>query len=201
VNITSFLSGHIEGRVSNNSDIEVLGGAGIPVRMVGQETSTMVVEVSGNTVSNVNGTEDTVIDAQSRFQTARVDATITNNAVTGEVTGIAGINLISGSSTAGEANITCGDVANNNVTNAAGNTIRAFRIRVSDLSNTNRMYLEGFVEAGTPLQDVQATWNARSNLPASAGGSEVAASLTGTAVGPLAPPGGACFAVDIPTDN
>ncbi len=41
-----------------------------------------------------DGTEDTAVDVQSRFQTARVDATITNNTVTGEPTGVAGINLI-----------------------------------------------------------------------------------------------------------
>jgi hypothetical protein len=200
VNITSFLNGHIEGRVNNNPDIEVLGGPGIPVRVVPQETSTAIVEISGNTVSNVNGTEDTVIDVQSRFQTAQAQVTITNNTVTGEPTGIAGIDLISGSSTAGESNVTCANVFGNNVTNAAGNTIRAFRIRVSDLSNANRLYLQGFVEAGTSLQDVEATWNGRSNLPTSSGGSEVAASLTGTAVGPSAPPGGACATVDTPTD-
>ncbi|HEY5883589.1 MAG TPA: LamG-like jellyroll fold domain-containing protein, partial [Pyrinomonadaceae bacterium] len=200
VNITSFINGHIEGRVNSNPNIRVLGGAGIPVRLVAQESSTMVVEIDGNTVSNVNGTEDTAIDVQSRFQDARVDATITDNTVTGTIDGVAGINLISGSSTAGESNITCGDVSGNNVTNAAGNVTRAFRIRVSDLSNTNRMFLEGFVEAGTALQDTEATWNGRSNTPVSAGGNEVAASLTGTAVGPLAPPGGACQAVDIASD-
>jgi hypothetical protein len=200
VNLTSFINGHVEGRVNNNPDIEVLGGAGIPVRLVAQETSTMIVEINNNTVSNINGTEDTDIDVQSRFQTARVDATITNNTVTPEVTGIAGINLISGSSTVGESNITCGDVSGNNVSNALANAVRAFRIRVSDLSNTNRLFLEGFVEAGTATQDTEATWNTRTNLPVSAGGSEVAASLTGTAVGPLAPPGGVCQAVDTPSD-
>ncbi len=198
VNITSFLDSHMEGRLNNNSDIEVLGGAGIPVRLVAQETSDMIVEINGNTVSNVNGTEDTAIDVQSRFQNARVDATITNNNVTVESTGVADINLISGSSTAGESNITCGDIANNI---AHGNaTARAFRVRISDLSNTNRMFLEGFVEAGTATQDTEATWNARGNTPVSAAGSEVTASLTGTAVGPLAPPGGVCQAVDTPTD-
>lgn len=198
VNITSFLDSHMEGRVNNNPDIEVLGGAGIPVRLVAQETSDMIVEINGNTVSNVNGTEDTAIDVQSRFQTARVDATITNNNVTVETTGVADINLISGSSTAGESNITCGDVANNT---AHGNGVaRAFRVRISDLANTNRMFLEGFVEAGTATADTEATWNARGNTPVSAGGAEVTASLTGTAVGPLAPPGGTCLAVDTPSD-
>jgi hypothetical protein len=201
VNITSFLDSHMEGRLNNNPDIEVLGGAGIPVRLVAQETSDMIVEINGNTVSNVNGTEDTAIDVQSRFQTARVDATITNNIVTGEPSGVAGINLISGSSTAGESNITCGDVANNNVTNAAANVTRAHRIRISDLSNTNRLFLEGFVDGGaTATNDTEATWNARGNLPVSAAGNEVTASLTGTAVGPSAPPGGVCLAVDTPTD-
>jgi uncharacterized repeat protein (TIGR01451 family) len=196
VNITSFLGSHMEGRLNNNPDIEVLGGAGIPVRLVAQETSQMIVEINGNTVSNVNGTEDTAIDVQSRFQTARVDATITNNNVTVESTGVADINLISGSSTAGESNITCGDVANNT---AHGNgAARAFRVRVSDLSNTNRLFLEGFVEAGTASQDTEATWSSRGNTPTGLG--EVTASLTGTAVGPLAPPGGVCLAVDTPSD-
>ncbi|MFN2510476.1 MAG: beta strand repeat-containing protein [Pyrinomonadaceae bacterium] len=199
VNITSFLNSDIEGRINNNSDIEVLGGAGIAVRLVAQETSRMIVEINGNTVSNINGTEDTAIDVQSRFQTARVDATITNNNVSVEPTGIASINLISGSSTAGESNITCGDVANN-TTNGAAVAARAFRIRISDLSNTNRMFLEGFVEAGTSLQDTEATWNSRGNTPVSSAGSEVAVSVTGTAVGPLAPPGGVCNAVDISGD-
>ncbi|HSE31384.1 MAG TPA: choice-of-anchor Q domain-containing protein, partial [Pyrinomonadaceae bacterium] len=195
VNITSFLDSHMEGRVNNNADIEVLGGPGIPVRLVAQETSDMIVEINGNTVSNVNGTEDTAIDVQSRFQTARVDATITNNNVTVENTGIADINLISGSSTAGESVVTCGDVANNT---AHGNgAARAFRVRISDLSNTNRLFLEGFVEAGTATQDTEATWTSRGNTP---GAAEVIASLTATAVGPLAPPGGVCLAVDTPGD-
>jgi hypothetical protein len=201
VNITSFLDSHMEGRLNNNTDIEVLGGAGIPVRLVAQETSDMIVEINGNTVSNVNGTEDTTIDVQSRFQTARVDATITNNTVSAFANGVAGINLISGSSTAGESNITCGDVANNNVANAAANATRAHRIRISDLSNTNRIFLEGFVDGGaTATNDTEATWNARGNQPVSAAGNEVTASLTGTAVGPLAPPGGVCLAVDTPAD-
>ncbi len=204
VNITSFLDSHMEGRVNNNTDIEVLGGAGIPVRLVAQETSDMVVEINGNTVSNVNGTEDTAIDAQSRFQNARVDVTITNNSVTGEPTGVAGINLISGSSTAGESNITCGDVSGNNVTNALGNTTRAFRLRLSDLSNANRLFLEGFLEGGTQTQDAEGTWNTRANTPtsnaATPAAEEVVASLTGTAVDPSAPPGGVCLAVDTPGD-
>ncbi len=204
VNITSFLDSHMEGRVNNNPDIEVLGGAGIAVRLVAQETSDMIVEINGNTVSNVNGTEDTTIDVQSRFQNARVDATITNNQVTPRTAGIAGINLISGSSTAGESNITCGDVANNNVTNAAANAVRAFRLRLSDISNTNRMFLEGFTEAGVQTQDAEATWNGRTNTPTSNAATptaeEVIASLTGTAVDPSAPPGGVCLAVDTPAD-
>jgi hypothetical protein len=170
----------------------VLGGAGIPVRVVAQETSHAVVEVNNNTVTNVNGTEDTDIDVQSRFQTARADVTITNNTVSPEVTGVAGINLIVGSSTAGESNITCGDVANNNVPNAGAGVVRAFRVRNSDLSNTNRLYLEGFTT------DTPTTWINRGNLPANA--AEVAVSLTGTAVAPSGPPGGVCEAVDTPSD-
>ncbi len=57
--------------------------------------------------------------------------------------------------------MTCGDVANNNVANAAATALDAFRVRISDLSNTNRMFLEGFVEAGTATQDTEATWNTR----------------------------------------
>jgi hypothetical protein len=194
VNITSFLSGHIEGRVNNNSDIEVLGGAGIPIRILPQETSTAIVEVSGNTVSNVNGNEDTVVDVQSRFQSARADVTITGNTISGEPTGIAGINLIGGSSAANETNITCANVANNNVTNAAGNTLRAFRVRVSDLDNTSdpRVFLEGFSTT------VANTWATKGNTPADA--AEVAVSLSGTATAPSAPPGGTCQVVDTPSD-
>jgi uncharacterized repeat protein (TIGR01451 family) len=197
VNITSFLSGHIEGRVNNNPDIEVLSSAGLPIKITPQETSQAIVLVDNNIVSNINGTEDTMIDVQSRFQTARADVTITRNTVTGEPTGIAGVNLISGSSTVGESNITCAAVGGtslgNNVTNAVGNTLRAFRIRVSDLSNTNRVFLQGFTT------DAATTWINRSNLPAVP--AEVVVSLTGTAVAPTAPPGGGlCQVVDTPTD-
>ncbi len=204
VNITSFLGSHMEGRVNNNPDIEVLGGAGIGVRLVAQETSSMIVQISNNTVSNVNGTEDTTIDVQSRFQSARVDVTINGNTVTPRTAGIAGINLISGSSTAGESNITCGNVSNNNVTNAAANAVRAYRLRLSDISNTNRIYLEGFTEAGTQTQDAEATWNNKGNTPTSNAATttaeEVIASLTGTAVDPSAPPGGVCQVVDTSSD-
>jgi hypothetical protein len=200
VNITSFLASHTEGRLNNNSDIEVLGGAGIPVRVLGQDTSTLVIQIDGNTISNVNGTDSTAIDVTSRFQTTRVDAVITNNVVSVRPAGIAAINLTSGASSAGESTILCGDVANNNAANAAAVAARAFRVRVSDVSNLNRLFLEGFVEAGTATQDTEATWNARSNTPVSAGGGEVTASLTGTAVGPLAPPGGQCIDVSTPAD-
>jgi hypothetical protein len=112
------------------------------------------------------------------------------NAVSGEVTGVAGINLIPAHPLQLESNITCGDVANNNVTNATGNTTRGFRVRVSDLSNTNRLFLDGFTI------DTATTWINRGDLPASS--AEVAVSLTGTAVAPSAPVGGTCLAVDIP---
>jgi hypothetical protein len=205
VNLTSFDTSHFEGRVNNNPDIEVLSGPGIPVRLVGQDGSAMIVEINGNTISNVNGTENTTVDVQSRFGATRVDATITNNAITGEAAGTAGIDLITGSSASGENTITCGDVSGNNVTNAAGNTIRAFRVRVSDLDGTSNplIYLEGFVSGATRLASVENTWNGRSNLPSSAGGSEVLYSETlspGNPTAPSAPPGGVCQQVDTPSD-
>ncbi|MNY66348.1 hypothetical protein D3C86_2037590 [compost metagenome] len=61
------------------------------------------------------------------------------------------------------------------------------RLRVSDLDGTTnpQMFLQGFVEGGAGIEDdAVATWNGNLNTPA-ATGSNIAVSLTGSAIGPV----------------
>ncbi|MCW2922761.1 MAG: hypothetical protein JWM98_165 [Thermoleophilia bacterium] len=184
VNITSFLGSTIMGRIQNNPAISVaaIGGA---IRVLAQETSSNVVDITNN-VATAAPSDAFVIDGISRAGTARLDATIANNTTTASATtGLADINFQAGASAAGESNVICGYV-HNNAASSAG-VSKAFRVRVSDISNTVRMYLQGFVASS------EGTWNANGNTPVSSSLSEVAQSYTGTAVLPSAPPGGTCF--------
>lgn len=206
INITSFINGWIEGTVDGNGGTSGPAGivtdlAGIPIRILPQENSHAVVKVSNNRIAQAaTGTENTGIDVQARFQTAKADVTISNNQIALTAGQTADINLTAGSSASGETSIVCAHVLNNAATGAG--TTRAFRVRVSDLDGTSdpRVYLQGFVEAGTSLQDVEATWNSKGNTPTSSGGSEVAYSSTlspGNPTAPSAPPGGTCL---VPTN-
>ncbi|WP_243058325.1 Ig-like domain-containing protein [Nocardioides sp. SR21] len=185
VNVTSFLNASIMGRINNNTDIEV-NSIGSGIRVLPQESSTGVVEARNNVITMNPGNNSTPIDSQARFEDARLDLTLDNNTTTADTLALADINITAGSSLAGETNVVCADVKNHTAVPPGGNTLRSLRLRVSDLSNTIRMYLEGFVT------DSESTWDApaRSNSPTA--GQNVNLSITGSGVFPSAPPGGVC---------
>jgi hypothetical protein len=188
INITTFLNGQGEGRVNNNTiQADGSGAGGSGLRFLAQETSQLTVEARNNTVTLGSANNSNGIDAQARFDTARLDLTLDSNTTTVSTASLVDINLIAGSSTAGESNIVCANVIDN-VASSTG-AAKAFRVRVSDLSNVTRLFLQGFTT------DSEATWNANGNTPVSAANSEVTVSLTGTAV---APSGAVCQVPDNP---
>jgi hypothetical protein len=182
VNITSFLDANVMGRINNN--VITVNTIGSGTRTVAQETSNMVVEIRNNDITMGPANSSSSIDAQARFDTARLDLTIGGNSINSDTTAVADINITSGSSTAGESNQVYVNIINNSV--VAGGPNNVLRLRVSDVSNTNRLFLQGFVEAGAGLDDdAVATWNANGNTP-TVTAANINVSLTGTAVAPLA---------------
>jgi large repetitive protein len=175
VNVFGIDSAVLQGRINNNADIRV-GGAGTPGTAVATQinnNATLVVEVSGNTITNVGN--DRGIHALSTQKPSgaggRIDATITNNNVTVDGTSISGIDVQAGAS-ATDTNETCANVRNNTVNGAAFGV--AFKERTGAAGAT--VYLDGFVT------DATTTWNNNGNTPLN--------SVTSTNVGTLT--GGVC---------
>ena len=183
INITSFLDSNVMGRANGNTITANVIGAGL--RFIAQETSNMIVEARNNNVTLAAGsTANYAVEAQARFNTARLDITLDNNNIQSTAAQVADIGITSGSSTAGESNQVYADIRNNDI--LAGGPTTQLRLRVSDLSNTNRLFLTGFVEGGAGLDDdAIATWNAKGNTP-TATTANINVSLTGTAVAPSA---------------
>ncbi len=196
INITSFISANVMGRIINNADIEVYsqtpagtGASGSGVRALAQENSHLTVAVTGNTITQGPGNNSSAVDIIAREGSARLDLTLTGNVIDStDVNTLADINIQSGSSsgTAIETNQIYANIANNNLTATAAPVV--LRLRVSELDNTHdpRIFLQGFVEGGAGLDDdAVATWNANGNTPG-ASTTNVTVSLTGTATGPSA---------------
>lgn len=179
INITAFDTSSMEGRVTNNPEVRVTSTGGVNgIRVIAQDGSRGIVEIDGNTVFTDTSSP---IDAQARVASSRLDVKITRNTTT-HTNALADINLTSGSSAAGEATTVCAQVGGAGLGNAASSAGSGFslRTRVSDLSNTNRLYLRNF--AGTVGQ----TWVNEGNTPSAT--SEATSSVTGTGVPPSAPP-------------
>jgi len=184
VNITSFLDANVMGRIIGNTiTANGSGAGGSGVRVVAQETSQAIVSINTNTITAGAANSSSMILLQARFDSARLDATVNGNTIDSDATALADVEVISGSSTAGEANQVYIDILNNII--VAGGPTNLLRYRVSDVSNTNRLFLTGFVEGGAGVEDdAVATWNAKGNTAVTAG--TVNVSLTPTAVGPVA---------------
>jgi hypothetical protein len=185
VNITSFLDSNVMGRIGGNTiTANGTGAGGTGIRAVAQETSHIIIDVSNNSITAGAGNTSNMIEMQARFDTARLDATINNNNIDSDAAALADINITAGSSAAGESNQVYVNILNNDV--AAGGPTNVLRLRVSDLASATRLFLTGFVEGGAGIEDdAVATWNAKGNTPV-ATTSNVAVSLTGTAVAPSA---------------
>jgi hypothetical protein len=176
------------GRVNANSNITVngTGAGGSGVRAVAQETSNMIIQIKDNNITMGAGNNSQPLDIISRFQSARLDATIDNNNLDADPAALSEINVQSGSSASGEMNLLYIHILNNDV--LAGGAPNVLRLRVSDLDGTSdpRIFLTGFVEGGPGIEDdAVATWNAKLNTPAVTTAT-VAVSLTGTATAPSA---------------
>ena len=202
VNVVTFSGGQAQGRINDNPNIRVrgTGAAGSGIRMIAQDASAIVAEARRNGVTLEATNNSNAIDAQARFLTARLDLTLDDNTTSVQSSALADINLTSGASTANEQSALCANLVSNNASGTGA--ARALRLRISDLDATSdpRLYLEGFVEAGTPNQDAEATWNAKGNTPVSVANSEVVTSLTAGATHPSAPPTVNCNIVTIPAD-
>jgi hypothetical protein len=186
VNITAFLDANVMGRVNDNTNINPngTGAGGSGVRAVAQETSSIIIEVKNNNITMAAGNNSTPIDMQARFQSARLDAIIDNNNLSSDPAAVADINIVAGSSLAGETNQVYVYFHHNDVI-AAGPTNK-IRLRVSDLDATTNplMFLQGFIDGGSGIEDdAVATWNGNLNTPVVTTAT-VAVSLTGTATGP-----------------
>ncbi|MCE6989746.1 Ig-like domain-containing protein [Dyadobacter sp. CY323] len=187
VNITSFLDANVMGRVNNNPAITANGinGGGSGVRAVAQETSHLIIEVKSNNITMGDANNSSPIDMQARFQTARIDITLASNTIDADPTALAAINIIAGSSGSDETSpLVYANIISNNI--LAGGAPNVIRLRVSDLDGTTNplMFLQGFVDGGSGLEDdAVATWNNNGNNPP-ATASTLAVSLSSSATGP-----------------
>ena len=168
VNVRAFVSSTIEGRIQSNPDIQTNrngSGGGNGISVGAEDNSTIVVDISNNSVSNIF--QDIGIQTFSRSGTGSLDATIASNTVAlqgGGAFPLYGIEV-----RAQNNNTTCANVTSNSVT--LGNGIAAFRQRTSNAGSTT--LLQGFtVNAVT-------TWNANGNVPAGS----VSSSNNGTLAG------------------
>lgn len=197
INITSFISANVMGRIANNANISnynnvdtsVTGAYGSNVRLLAQENSHLTVAVTGNTMAQGAGNNSAAVDVIAREGSARLDLTLTGNTITqADPATLAAINLQSGASSGSniETNQIYANIANNNLTVPGG--VNLLRLRVSELDNTHdpRIFLQGFVEGGAGIEDdAVATWNGNGNTPLGTA-SNIAVSLSGTATGPSA---------------
>jgi len=182
VNVFSIDTGTIEGRINDNPDVRVggAGTAGLGIRVQVNEDARGIVEISGNTISEIGF--DAGIQVISRLKVGpacgtgciagRLDATIAGNDVAIDAGGLYDVWV-----QANDSNTTCANVTDNT---GSGAGIAAFRERTNAAEST--VVLEGFVT------DATATWNANGNTPAGS----VSSSNNGTLVG------GTCATVSHP---
>lgn len=153
VNIFAVDGSTVNGRVNNNPDIK-LGGAGTAGSGVFaqlQNTATMAIEISGNTITGIGNSKG--ISAISGSGSGRIDATITNNDV--DVAGTGGGIDIQAGTVAGDTSQLCGNVRTNDVTNAAAGA--AFT--EGTFAPGASVFMDGFTTSAS------ATWAANGNTP------------------------------------
>jgi len=139
------------GRVNNNPNIRC-GGAwtsGFGIRFNINGNSNATVEAANNTISDIGW--DIGIDAVARGGSGRLDATITNNNVTVDLSS----SLYDIRTQAQDSNTVCANVTNNT---ASGAAIAAYREGTSTAGST--VFLQGFNTNATT------TWNNNGNTPA-----------------------------------
>jgi hypothetical protein len=182
VNVFAIDTATIEGRINDNPDVR-LGGvatAGIGIGVQVNEDARGIVEISGNTISDIGF--DAGIRVISRLKAGaacgttctagRLDAIIDGNDVTIDSGGLYDVWV-----QANDSNTTCANVTNNS---GSGAGIAAFRERTNAAGST--VLLQGFDT------DATTTWNGNGNTPVGS----VSSSNNGTLAG------GACATVSHP---
>ncbi len=173
LNVRAFASSAIAGRIQSNPDIQTNrngSGGGNGISVGAEDNSTIVVDISNNSVSNIF--QDIGIQTFSRSGTGTMDATINNNTIV--LQGGGAFPLYGVEVRAQNGNTTCVNVTNNSVT--LGNGVAAFRERTSNSGST--VLLQGFVSTSNVTADVTTVWNS-SNTPTGS----VSASNNGTVGG------------------
>jgi plastocyanin len=153
VNVAGFGSATVEGRINTNADIQTGAmSAGNGIKVAAEEAAQVVVEIDGNTVSNIY--QDNGIQLLSRSGSGRLDVTVNNNGVS--LQGGAAFPLYGIETRAQDSNTVCANLTNNSVT--PGSALAAFRARTADGGAT--LYLQGFTV------DATTTWTANGNTGA-----------------------------------
>jgi hypothetical protein len=203
INIYSFGTSAIQGRVNGNPDIRS-GGVGSPgtgISIQPQDNSTAKVEVKNNVISQIGSTTDAGIRLLSfgngsTLVSPQLDGTVSGNTITlinngvsgaGYVGGLFGIQAQGGSNGTpaplGDQAKTAVDISNNTVSAtplAINNSdMIAFRARVGSAGSF--LYLAGFNTNATT------TWNNKGNTPLNSVSQSVAAGGTIAAIPAGAP--------------
>jgi hypothetical protein len=180
VNVFGDTNAVINGRISNNPDVQVKNnvgsnvGSGIRANL--NKDATAKLEIQNNVV-NI-GSDDAGIDLSAIGKTTAnpgggtntLDATVTGNSVTIGATSTYGIIILSATNAA-DNNALCANVGTNAITRNPS-SIASFRARVPSAT--------GFFRMNNFVTNAEATWNAKGNTPISAGGSEVSFGGSGT---------------------
>ncbi|MBZ0171110.1 MAG: cadherin-like domain-containing protein [Phycisphaerales bacterium] len=164
----------IRGRINNNTDVQA-GGAtesGFGIRAQVNENARAILEISGNTVSNIGFDAGIQVIARGLNGTAcgttctagRLDATINNNTVTVDATN----SLYDVWVQASDSNTTCANVTNSTT---SGGGIAGFRERTASANST--VLLQGFSSNATT------TWTNNGNTPAGSVSSSNNGTLSG----------------------
>jgi hypothetical protein len=152
--VTAFNTSSLDGRINNNTNINLNGQAGAGIEISVEDDSTGVVEINNNTITGQIDQTLAVggIQLRSVLGTGRLDATVNNNtAVMPNGTTIAGV-LIQPT----DNNIVCANVTNNAITPGVGTNNVGFAIANS---STQAVQLQGFTT------DATTTWNNSGNTP------------------------------------
>ena len=170
-------SGSAQGRIDNNADIENNGTAlkgnggpnspGSPVFIFAEDSSTQVVDITGNTINNSGEDMNLIVNDQGA---AIVDANITSNHIimTGGNLNTNNANnghfndaiVLVGGANAGDTSILYVNLQNNIVSEGAASDGNVALVNENTGGPGAHFYMEGFTGGST-----EATWNSRGNTP------------------------------------
>jgi hypothetical protein len=172
----------VQGHIDNNGDIENNGTtnrAGSPIFIDTEDSSSAVVDISGNTIKHLG--QDAGIDALvqgngTNLHSATQDLTIASNSI--DMTGSADANNGILFQAGGEPNDTTSifaNVHNNSVT--LGNAVSPLAFALENTAAGSNIFLQGFVT------DAQHTWAANNNTPGTSEGELLDHAVSGIPAG------------------